>query len=222
MIKQKILEFLKRIPLPKDPYPYMMVSLCVLFFFYFQSMLSSQRADLQSFYSAVSDSTSHKIDNLGRKFSETSQIRTNDSQIFLSVKSDNAAVKALQEEVKQLKNKITEGSSVTQFTDGTHVDATTTNGKFSDRWVSINNSIPNRSIVDVRNHYSVSLLKDKDEYVVQIRNDNPYSKGIDSIKTFVKIPAPDKKVSLGVGLSYDAYGKISPSLQLHYSLLKLF
>jgi hypothetical protein len=216
MITQ-ILQFLKNI---KPAYPYMIV---FVLFFYFQSMLSSQRADLQSLYSAVSDSTSHKIDNLGRKFSETSQIRSSDSKIFLSVKSDDAAVKALQEEVKRLKGKLTEGSSVTQFTEGTHVDTTTVNGKFSDVWVSINNSVPNRSIVDVRNHYSVSLLKDKGEYVVQVRNDNPYSKGIDSIKTFVKVPAPDKKWSLGVGAGYNPIdGRILPVIGIQYKLINLF
>jgi hypothetical protein len=174
-------------------------------------------------YSAISDSTSHKIDYLGRKFSETSQIRTSDPKIFLSVKSDDASVKALQEEVKRLKGKLTEGSSVTQFSDGTHIDTPTVNGMFSDAWVSINNSVPNRSIVDVRNHYSVSLLKDKGEYVVQVRNDNPYSKGIDSIKTFVKVPKDEKKWSLGVGAGYNPIdGRILPLIGIQYKLINLF
>jgi predicted RND superfamily exporter protein len=209
MITQ-ILQFLKRIPL-KDAFPYMIL---VCMFFYFQSQKSSQQSDLVSMVNAISDSTSHKIDNLGRQFSETSQIRSSDSKIFLSVKSDDAAVKALQEEVKRLKGKLTEG---------THVDTTTVNGKFSDVWVSINNSVPNRSIVDVRNHYSVSLLKDKGEYVVQVRNDNPYSKGIDSIKTFVKVPAPEKKWSLGVGAGYNPIdGRIIPVIGIQHKLINLF
>lgn len=195
----------------------------VIVFLYIQHSFSSQRTDMVAMFNAVSDSTSHKIDNLGRIYSETSQIRSNDPKIFLNLKTDDKAVISLQEEVKRLKSKLTDGSSVTKFSEDTHVDTTIVNGKFSDSWVSINNSIPNRSIIDIKNKYTVSLIKDSGEYVVQVRNQNPYSKGVDSIKTFVKIPKDEKRWSLGVGAGYDPLtGKVIPVLGVQYKLINLF
>jgi len=192
-----------------------------LLYLYIGEKSSNKDKELLGVMQAVQDSTSHKIDNLGRKFSETSQIRSSNPKVFLNVKNNDEAVKSLQEEVKKLKGKLTDGSSVTQFSNSIHIDTTTTNGKFSDKWVDIDNSQASRTRVDVRNHYTVALIEDKDNYIVNVRNDNPYSRGVDSIKTYVKIPKDERKFSVGVGIGYNAKGEILPSFGITYKIFNL-
>ncbi len=185
--------------------------------------MSSQQSDMIQFVNAIQDSTSHKIDNMGRSYAETSQIRSSDSKIFLNLKTDDPAVKQLQDEVKRLNGKLEEGSSITNFTDNTYIDVKTTKGKYQDEWVSVNNENVDRSIIGVKNKYSVSLIEDKGEYLVNVRNDNPYSGGTDSIKTFVKTPKPEKKWSLGAGIGYDPItGTIKPVVGIQYKIINLF
>lgn len=212
-------ELLKKINI-QSVFPYMMIVLVVA---YFQIGLNTQKDSMVQFMNAVQDSTAHRVDKWGRSFSETSQIRSSDSKIFLNLKTDDPAVKQLQDEVKKLNSKLKDGSSVTNFTEDTHIDVITSNGVFRDNWVSVNNTNQDRSIVDIKNKYSVSLIEDKGEYLVNVRNDNPYSKGVDSVKTFVKTSKPEKKWSLGVGASYDPIeGTIKPSIGLHYKIINLF
>lgn len=193
-----------------------------LLFFSLQHRNQETQDNMVKFMNAVQDSTYHKIDNLGRKYSQTSQIRYNDPKVFLNVKSSDPSVIALQKEVNDLKGKMRDGSSVTNFSNDLHIDVPIVSGKFSDKWVNIDNSLENRSVVDVKNKYSVSLIEDKGEYVVNVRNDNPYSKGVDSVKTFVKTPKPEKKWSIGVGIGYNAKGEILPFAGITYNILNLF
>lgn len=194
----------------------------LVLFFSLQSKEQADRDNMVKFMNAIQDSTYHKIDNLGRKYSQTGQIRYSDPKVLLNVKTSDPAVKELQEEVKRLKNKLSDGSSVTNFSNDLHIDVNTDNGLYSDKWVNIDNSKQNRSIVDIKNKYSVSLIEDKGEYLVNVRNDNPYSKGIDSVKTFVKTPKPEKRWSVGVGIGYNAKGEVLPSIGINYNILKLF
>lgn len=201
----------------KSAYPYMMV-LCL--FLYFDSRERENTDNVVKFVNAMQDSTSHKIDNMGRKFSQTSQIRYSDPKVFLSVKSSDQAVKDLQNEVKTLKNKMTDGSSITDFSNNIHIDVKTQNGKFSDKWVNIDNSIEDRSVVNIKNKYSVALVEDKGQFVVNVRNDNPYSTGIDSIKTFVKTPKPENKWNLGIGAGYDPITqRVYPSIGVYRNII---
>ena len=79
-----------------------------------------------------------------------------------------------------------------------------------------------RGVVDVKNEFTVNLLEDKGAYVAQIRNSNPYSKGIDSIKTYVKVPKHEGRWSVGVGGGYDGFsGKIAPMIGIQYKLFNL-
>ena len=56
------------------------------------------------------------------------------------------------------KGKLSDGSSVTQFKNDIHIDVPTVDGKFKDNWVKINNTVlPERSVVDIRNNYTVAL-----------------------------------------------------------------
>ena len=213
-------EFLKKTKV-SSVLPYIGIILLGYFYFVEKSNNANAAKEALSVFVAAQDSTSHKLDELGKKFSETSQIRSTDPNVFLKLKSNDEAVKRLQSEVNRVKGKLSTGSSVTQFSEDIHIDVPTTNGKYSDKWVSIS-TLPNRGVVDVKNEFTVNLLEDKGAYVAQIRNSNPYSKGIDSIKTYVKVPKPEGRWSVGVGGGYDGLsGKIAPMVGIQYKLFNL-
>ena len=199
------------------------IGIVLLGYFYFVEKNNNANAAKEALSALVAsqDSTSHKMDELGRKFSQTSQIRSTDPNVFLKIKSNDEAVKRLQSEVKRVKGKLSAGSSVTQFSEDIHIDVPMVEGKYSDKWVSVS-TLPNRSVVDVKNEFTVNLLEDKGIYVAQIRNSNPYSRGIDSIKTYVKVPKPEGRWSVGVGGGYDGLsGKIAPMVGIQYKLFNL-
>lgn len=212
--------FMKKI---KITYGLPYILLAVLSFLYIRERNDNRHLlNTISISKSINDSTSHKIDELQRKFSQTSQIRTSSIKTFLNIKSEDSSVKKLQRDVKFYNNQLYDGSSVTNFTNNIHIDVRTINGKYSDYWINIDNSKPDNSVVDIRNNYSIALVEDHGEYLAKIRNDNPYSKGIDSIKTFVKIPPPDKKWSISLGVGYTAKGEIIPSIGLYYNIFKIF
>jgi len=203
--------------------PYIVIILMVVFYFNEKATKEQKENETIALNKALADSTIQKIDELGRKFSQTSVLRATDPKTLLAIKSKDASIIKLQKEVKRLKGSMTAGSSVTQFTDKLHIDVPTVNGKFSDKWVGIDNSSLNRSVIDVKNNYSVDLIQKNGEYLAQIRNDNPYSTKIDTIRTFVEIPKtpPDRKFSVGVGIGYNAKGEILPSINIQYKLFNL-
>lgn len=201
-------------------FPYMIL---LLLFLYMKGEMHSQKEDMVMFMNAVQDSTAQKMDKWGRQYAETAQMRNSDQKIFLNLKSEDPAIKELQAEVKRLNSKLKEGSSVTNFSDDTYIDVSTKDGVYKDEWVSVNNIGMERSIIGVKNKYSVSLVEEKGEYLVNVRNENPYSKGVQSIKTFVKTPKAEKKWSLGAGVAYDPIsGTIKPVVGVQYKLFSLF
>lgn len=214
-----MISILKKINL-QTLFPYMILG---VFLVYMNGQMNTQQEDMVRFYNAVQDTTAHRIDKWGREVSETSQIRNSDPKVFVTLKSDDPAIAKLQEEVKKISSKLKDGSSVTNFSDNTYIDVKTNKGQYQDEWVTINNIGVDRTIVGVKNSYSVSLVEDKGEYLVNVINENPYSKGADSIKTFVKTPKPEKKWSVGVGMGYDPIsGTIKPVIGVQYKLINLF
>lgn len=203
-----------------------------IFAFYMYNKSVEDKKQVISMYNAMQDSTIVKMDKLGRKYSETSQIRASDTKVFLTTNSNDPSIKALQEEVKSLKNKLEDGGSVTKFNTNINIqkplqityqdDGSISANATDNKWYDIKNTIrgsEGETDVKIYNKYTVSLIKEKGEYVAQIRNENPYAV-TDSIKSFVKIPSNiNKKYSVGVGVSYDPINKnVIPTVSIHRNI----
>lgn len=216
----KVLEFIK------DNF---LIIFLIVFCLYMFNKSSNDNKQILDMYKAMQESTVVKIDKLGRKYAETSQIRTSDTKVFLTTNSNDPSIKALQEEVKALKNKLEDGGSVTKFNSNITIqkpltvtykdDGSILSNATDNNWYYINNTIKGsegKTDIRIRNNYTVSLVKEGKEYVAQIRNENPYAI-TDSVKSFVKIPIEDNsKYSLGVGISYNPFNeKITPTISLH-------
>jgi cell shape-determining protein MreC len=194
--------------------PYIIIVLLVLA----MSLKRSQDVPIAA-VNALYAPTVQKVDNKGIKYAETQQIRLNDPKTLLKLQSSDAAIKSLQEEVKRLRGQLTEGSSITQFNDRVHAEVPLTDGKYSDRFLSVSNT-SEKSVIDMDADISVALVKDKEGFVAQVRSSNPYMQ-IDSVKSFVRIPKDEKKLSVGVGLGYNAKGEILPSIGINYKLFNI-
>lgn len=216
----------------------LVICLIALVYFNSQSEKNAQRKEFIDFNNALQDSVSVKINKFGERVSEISQIRTSDPKVFLSVKSNDAEIKRLQEEVNKYKNQIKDGSSVTIFDSDTKIDTSlvvkkidenTLQASASDgKWFSVDNKVklngePSTTSLRVHNEYSVALVKDGNKDVVDIKNKNPFStEGV--IRTYVKIPKENQnKLTLGIGPSYNpSTNKIEPiSINLSYTILKI-
>ena len=213
--------------------PYILV---IGMFFYLQHEKNQARQEVVSMVTAMNSVTEKKIDDMGRTYFQGQQVRGNE-KIFLSLKSDDSSVRELQAEVKKLQNKLEDNGSVTQFTENTFIDTTLTVSKnqdgsiisadYSDDWVSVKNRIPTveliqaRTNINIKNKYTVSLIKDKGEYVANIRSENPWVHGVDSVRTFTKVEEK-KHWSVGVGLGYNPIdGRILPTVGVQYKLFNL-
>lgn len=222
-----ILEFLKKIKIE-----YILIA---LIFFYLNSKQDQTKSDLLQFTNSLQDSVSVKMDKYGDKVSEISQIRTENPNVFLNIKSNSEDILRLQEEVKKYKNQLKDNSSITVFDSSTKVDttlavsynndgsvsATSSDGK----WYSIKNTIvpdgQSRTTLEVKNEYTVAVVEENNQSVVKIKNKNPYSTE-GEIRTYANLPKQDKKISIGVGIGYDPFnGTMKPELQLHYKILSI-
>lgn len=216
----------------KTIFPYFLV---IVLFFYLQNKSNNQQQQVIDMINSSHAPTVKVVDESGNSAYQTSQMR-GDKDIFLKIDSGNDKVlRELQEQVKLLGNKLNNGGSVTKFKEEVKIDTTLlvqkkengVNASFKDEWVDINNDInfdntKSRTSVLIKNNYSVALIKEKGEYTARVKNLNPYSSGIEDIKTFVQVKEP-KKFGIGVGLGYDVFkNELKPEFQLQYRILDLF
>lgn len=214
-------------------FPYLLI---IIGFFYMTNLQNQTKNDLLQFTNAMQDTVRVSVDKYGDKVAQISQLRTENPKVFLNIKSNDADIIRLQEEVKKYKNQIKEGSSVTVFDSSTKIDTTlavnynkdgTVTANASDnKWYSIKNTIipdgVSTTSLEVKNEYTVAVVEEKGQSVVKIKNKNPYSTE-GEIRTYANLPKQDKKVSLGVGVGYDPIlGTIKPELQIQYKLLNLW
>lgn len=208
-----------------------------MLFWYFDSKIASNQEQILSMSNSASAPTTSVVDESGETAYQTPQIRGSE-KIFLKIDPGNdRALKELQDQVKILKNKLGESGSVTRFQEELVInkevkltpirDNKGINARYEDEWVKTSTNVMldgsnSNSDINIRNKYNVELIKDNGEYVARIKNMNPYSQGVDSIKTFVKVK-PEKKIGVGVGVGYDPItGSIKPEIQLQYRVLDLF
>lgn len=210
-------------------FPYIIGSIFLLYIFNQQH----QKDDAATLITALQDSVTVKMDKYGDKVSQISQIRTSDPKVFLSLKTNDAEIKKLQEEVAKYKNQLNNGGSVTVFNSSVAVDTTlivkNENGVIESsasdgQWYSVKNIITGdtgRTSLAVKNEYTVAVVDESGKSVVKIKNKNPYATE-GEIRTYANLPKEDKKISLGVGLGYDPFtGQVKPELQLQYKILNL-
>lgn len=226
----QLLQFLGKIKLGTI-LPYIMVGLV---FWYMQSEKNQNREDLIQFATALQDSVKVTTDKYGDKVAEISQIKTQSPNVFLNIKTNDADILRLQEEVKKYKDQIKDQGSVTVFNSSVKVDTTLAVTVKDDRieasssdgqWYSIKNTIVPGGIsttsLAVKNDYTVAVVEEDGKNVVKVKNKNPYATE-GEIRTYANLPKQDKKISLGVGVGYDPIdGKMRPELQLHYNLITI-
>lgn len=226
----QILQFLGKIKL-NAILPYVLIG---LIFLHFQSNDSQDREELLQFAAALQDSVKVNVDKYGDKVSEISQIRTSNPNVFLNLKSNDADIQKLQEEVRKYRNELKESGSITVFNSSTKVDTTLAVNIKEDRieanatdgqWYNIQNTIvpggTSRTSVAIKNDYTVAVVEEDGKNVVKIKNKNPYSME-GEIRTYANLPKDEKKISFGVGLGYDPLeGKIKPEVQIHYKLFSI-
>ena len=190
--------------------------------------------DMVKFTNAIEDTVKVKIDKYGDKVYQISQIKAPSTKVLMNVKSKDASIVRLQEEVKKYDGQLGESGSVTVFNSGVKIDTTlvvkynndsiessATDGK----WFSVKNVIngsKSTTSIAVNNEYSIAIVEEKGQSVVKVKNKNPYSTE-GEIRSYSNLPKDESKFSLGIGLGYSPFdGTIKPELQFQYKLLKLW
>lgn len=204
-------------------------------FWYLTNQKSESDKHMIELVNAMQDTVKVHVDKYGDKVYQISQIRTTDPKVFLNLKTNDAEIKRLQEEVAKYKNQLNNGGSVTIFNSSVKVDTTLTTtvmeggvmASASDgEWYSVDNFIvpdgKSTTSLKVKNDYTVAIVEEGGKSVVKIKNKNPYATE-GEIRTYANLPKEGKKVSVGVGFGYDPInGTIKPELQLQYKLLSIF
>lgn len=226
----KLLELLGKIKV-SSILPYVLI---VCTFWYLESGKRQSKEDLIQFASALQDSVKVSTDKYGDKIAEISQIKTETPKVFLNLKTNDADIKRLQEEVAKYKNQIKDQGSVTVFNSSVKIDTTLTT-KITDtaieanatdgKWYSIKNTIVpdgvSKTSLAVKNDYTVAIVEEGGKSVVKVKNKNPYATE-GEIRTYANLPKTDKKINLGIGLGYDMNGIIRPEIQLQYKVFSLY
>lgn len=222
MITQ-IKNFLRRI----DWFQTIIVALIVLFAASWWQGRRQDKADTAQLINALQDTVKVSIDKYGDKVSSISQIRTDRPQTFLAIKSNDAEIHRLQEEVRKYKSQIDQGGSVTVFNSSVDVDAPLPltmqqdgqmAGKTGDEWYSIDVH-SGRAILGVKNKYTVALVQEDGKGVVLIKNENPYSKE-GEIRTYAPLPKIEKRWGIGPYVGYDASRGLSAGVAASWHLVE--
>jgi len=204
----------------------------VLFVLSWWSGRQQDKTDTAQLINALEDTVKVNIDKYGDKVSQISQIRTDRPQTFLTIKSNDAEIQRLQEEVKKYKNQIKNGS-VTVFNSSVAVDTTLSivhryDGAIAasagdGEWYKISNVInkdgTGRTSLSVRNEYTVALVEEKGRAVVKVKNKNPYSTE-GEIRTYAPLPKDQKRWGVGPYAGVDATGKVSAGAAVSWHLFE--
>lgn len=183
--------------------------------------------DTAQLINALQDTVRVHVDKYGDKVSQISQIRTDRPQTFLTIKSGDAEIQRLQEEVKKYKGQIKQNGSVTVFSSSVAVDTTfaatvqpdgSVSGKTGDEWYSVQvNS--GRVKLGVKNRYIVALVEEDGQGVVKIKNENPYSTE-GEIRTYAPLPKQTKRWGVGPYVGYDALRGVSAGAAVSWHLFE--
>jgi hypothetical protein len=185
------------------------------------------------FFGAVMDSTRHIIEH-GQRVAETSQIRTSDPKVFLTMKSDDPRVQALQREVALYRRELaTHGGSVTTFTSSTKIDTTVvvsrdalggvsmaaSDGKWFKMSAAAGGDGNGTMKAEIRNDYTVAIVEEKGRGLVKIKNRNPYSVE-DSVKVYATLPKVQKRWGIGPYAGYDVARGASAGIAVTYQFIQ--
>ncbi|NTU49365.1 MAG: hypothetical protein HGA87_00460 [Desulfobulbaceae bacterium] len=201
-----------------------------LVYAFWQDTRRTQR-DTAQLINALQDTVRVSVDKYGDKVSQISTIRTEKPQVFLNIKSNDAELKRLQEEVAKYKALIGQNGSVTNFLTDTRITAAldksvspegVTTYSSGDEWYNVNHEInatgASVAKIEIKNEYTVAIGEEHGQGVVKIKNRNPYSTESE-IRTYTPLPEIHKRWGVGPYVGVDAARGLSAGAAVSWHLI---
>ena len=188
---------------------------------------------------ALTDSLHTSRNSEGKQVATIKAFENQKAKDFLTLQTNDATIKRLQEDVENYKKQIKHGGGVVVVSGSTDIHSTiptqvikpvndslpTYKFTFKDDWINILGVAKSSSTelkIGILDSYTIAFGHDHDGPFVEVTNDNPYSV-TKTMRGFITKMPPPKKIGIGVQMGYGINGHgLSPyiGIGLSYNVIR--